>query len=260
MTGERPVWRRWREFSESAVVHRPRSQETLYTKKRPISPISRVLGRPGYHICRLPELAWSKGIRYRGSSGDGSTRVDGEVWTISSHHQIDGKLLFCPAEGSPDPRCRREELSRATLKAESAAAALFSRRLARTTRLACEGSFLDAEANEPRKHAAGLLLSRSSGSRAALRRRRGLAPRSGRRRAPHHTTTATTTAATHAVFSCVEYGRRDCGALPRGAFSAARRRVLSVGAPRGGVGDGRRLCASALPRGAFSAAKTTRPL
>ena len=27
-TGERPVWRRWREFSESAVVHRPRSQET----------------------------------------------------------------------------------------------------------------------------------------------------------------------------------------------------------------------------------------
>ena len=42
---------------------------------RPISPISRVLGRPGYHICRLPELAWSKGIRYRGSSGDGSTRV-----------------------------------------------------------------------------------------------------------------------------------------------------------------------------------------
>ena len=170
------------------------------------------------------------------------------VWTIDSHHQIDSKLLFCPAEGSPDPGRRRKELSRATLKAESAAAALFSRRLARTTRLACEGSFLDAEANEPRKHAAGLLLSRSSGSRAALCRRRGLAPRSGRRRAPHHTTTATTTAATHAVFSCVEYGRRDCGALPRGAFSAARRRVLSVGAPRGGVGDGRRLCASDLER------------
>ena len=167
---------------------------------------------------------------------------------------------YCFARLKVDPGRRRKELSRATLKAESAAAALFSRRLARTTRLACEGSFLDAEANEPRKHAAGLLLSRSSGSRAALRRRRGLAPRSGRRRAPHHTTTATTTAATHAVFSCVEYGRRDCGALPRGAFSAARRRVLSVGAPRGGVGDGRRLCASALPRGAFSAAKTTRPL
>ena len=47
-------------------------------QERPISPISRVLGRPGYHICRLPELAWSQGIRYRGSSGDGSTRVDGE--------------------------------------------------------------------------------------------------------------------------------------------------------------------------------------
>ena len=27
-TSERPVWLRWREFSESAVVHRPRSQET----------------------------------------------------------------------------------------------------------------------------------------------------------------------------------------------------------------------------------------
>ena len=33
-------------------------------QERPISPISRVLGRPGYHICRLPESAWSKGIRY----------------------------------------------------------------------------------------------------------------------------------------------------------------------------------------------------
>ena len=80
---------------------------------------------------RLPHLPASgvglvEGKWYRGSSGDGSTRVDGEVWTISSHHQIDGKLLFCPAEGSPDPRCRREELSRATLKAEAAAAALLS--------------------------------------------------------------------------------------------------------------------------------------
>ena len=67
-----------------------------------ISPISRVLGRPGYHICRLPELAWSKGIRYRGSSGDGSRRM-ARVWTIDSHHQIDSKLLFCPAEGRPRP-------------------------------------------------------------------------------------------------------------------------------------------------------------
>ena len=80
---------------------------------------------------RLPHLPASgvglvEGKWYRGSSGDGLTRVDGEVWTISSHHQIDGKLLFCPAEGSPDPRCRREELSRATLKAEAAAAALLS--------------------------------------------------------------------------------------------------------------------------------------
>ena len=94
-------------------------------QERPTSPISRVLGRPGYHICRLPELAWSKGIRYRGSSGDGSRRM-ARVWTIDSHHQIDSKLLFCPAEGSPDPGRRRKELSRATLKAESAAAALLS--------------------------------------------------------------------------------------------------------------------------------------
>ena len=187
---------------------------------RPISPISRVLGRPGYHICRLPELAWSKGNGIEAARATvrlASTARSGQLAAT-----IRSMVNYCFARLKVDPGRRRKELSRATLKAESAAAALFSRRLARTTRLACEGSFLDAEANEPRKHAAGLLLSRSSGSRAALRRRRGLAPRSGRRRAPHHTTTATTTAATHAVFSCVEYGRRDCGALPRGAFSAAK--------------------------------------
>ena len=58
--------------------------------------------------------------------------------------------------------------------------------------------------------------------RAALGRRRRLAPRRGRRRAPHHAAASATTSATHVVFSCVEYGRRDCGALPRGAFSAAK--------------------------------------
>ena len=99
----------------------------------------------------------------------------------------------------------------------------------------CEGSFLDAEANEPRKHAAGLLLSRSSGSRAALRRRRGLAPRSGLRRAPHHASSSSAASATH-----------DFSSVWKGGVSVASRRAfrgeddaasLTLGARRGRGGS-----------------------
>ena len=81
---------------------------------------------------RLPHLPASGVWLGRRESGIEASRATARlestarVWTIDSHHQIDSKLLFCPAEGSPDPRRRREELSRATLKAEAAAAALLS--------------------------------------------------------------------------------------------------------------------------------------